>query len=217
MVPGFGLVTAAGPLAWALGGALGATAAGAVAGGVFGALRDIGIEEHHARGYEERVRAGDVLMTALVPTVAEDRVLDILADHGAEDVSFADDTSISQMPVSPEGRAAIAIPVGPGAERDFATTVPASGAPASSSWGDPNRETAAYADSPIGAAATTGAQVDPDIERGQVKQVEGEIRDRAADRTFNPVDDVTAKARKVEGKVQEELGETEETIKRPRP
>src|SRR5262249_51815838 len=101
MVPGFGLVMAAGPLAWALGGAAGAAAAGAIAGGVYGSLRNIGIEEPYARGYEERVRSGDVLLTALVPSIAEDRVLDVLAECGAEDVSFADDTSISQMPVSP--------------------------------------------------------------------------------------------------------------------
>src|SRR5262245_27223507 len=44
MVPGFGLVLAAGPLAWALAGAAGTAAAGAVAGGIYGGLRDIGIE-----------------------------------------------------------------------------------------------------------------------------------------------------------------------------
>ena len=45
-VPGIGLVLAAGPLAAAIAG-------GAVVGGVYGGLRDIGIEERHARTYEE--------------------------------------------------------------------------------------------------------------------------------------------------------------------
>lgn len=93
MVPGFGIIMAAGPLAWAIGGAAGATAAGAVAGGVYGGLRDIGIEEKHARTYEQRLRGGDVLLTATLPTmVANDRVLEVLSEHGAEDVSFTEDT-----------------------------------------------------------------------------------------------------------------------------
>jgi len=93
MVPGFGIIMAAGPLAWAIGGAAGATAAGAVAGGVYGGLRDIGIQEKHARTYEERLRGGDVLLTAALPTmVAHDRVLEVLSDHGAQDVSFTEDT-----------------------------------------------------------------------------------------------------------------------------
>src|SRR5437660_1550714 len=52
-VPGIGLVLAAGPLAAAIAG-------GAVVGGVYGGLRDIGIEEKHARGYEQRIRGGHV-------------------------------------------------------------------------------------------------------------------------------------------------------------
>lgn len=93
MVPGFGLVTAGGALAWALGGAAGTAAAGAVAGGVYGGLRDIGIEESHARHYEERIRGGDVLLTASMPMMDEDRVRDVLEEHGAEHVTFTDDTS----------------------------------------------------------------------------------------------------------------------------
>jgi hypothetical protein len=90
MVPGFGLITAAGPLAWALGGVTGATAAGAIAGGVLGALKDIGIVPGYGRTYEERLRSGDVLMTAVVPTIREEWVLDALAEHDAEDISFAE-------------------------------------------------------------------------------------------------------------------------------
>src|SRR5439155_15731319 len=87
VMPGLGVVTAAGPVAWALGGAAAATAGGAVVGGVYGALRDIGIDERYARTYEERIRTGDVLMTAVVPnTVLEDQILDTLSKCNAEDV-----------------------------------------------------------------------------------------------------------------------------------
>jgi len=72
-------------------------AAGAVAGGVYGGLRDLGIEEQYARGYEERIRSGDVLLTAMIPATAEDDVLDVLAEHGAEDVSFAEEFSTAGM------------------------------------------------------------------------------------------------------------------------
>jgi hypothetical protein len=94
IVPGFGPVLAAGPLSWAIGGAIGATVAGAVAGGVYGSLRDLGIPEQHARAYEERIRGGGVLMTALVPGLAESRIRDILSEHHAEDVTLVDDTSM---------------------------------------------------------------------------------------------------------------------------
>jgi len=95
MVPGFGMVMAAGPLAWALGGAAGTAAAGAVVGGVFGGLKDLGIEEQHARGYEERIRGGDVLLTAVLPSTAESHARAVLTEHGAQDVSFAQDRSAS--------------------------------------------------------------------------------------------------------------------------
>ena len=93
MVPGFGLVTAGGALAWALGGAAGTAAAGAVAGGIYGGLRDIGIGESHARHYEDRLRGGDVLLTASMPMMDEDRVREVLEEHGAEHVTFTEDTS----------------------------------------------------------------------------------------------------------------------------
>jgi uncharacterized protein YjbJ (UPF0337 family) len=241
MVPGFGLILAAGPLAWALGGAAGTVAAGAIAGGVYGGLRDIGIEDTPARGYEERIRGGDVLLTALIPSIAEDQILDVLAEYGAEDVSFADDTAIAQMPVSPSeatimspdyrttdiadrdyamrqtpvyqtpGRDVIAPPeTGPTViVRPVSDTMPAGAAsdttPASSA-------TASYAQSVVGAIATTGAAPNAAIAHGEAKQIEGEIRDRAADMTVNPLDDIAAKAEKTAGKIQEKFGEAEETI-----
>lgn len=93
LVPGFGLVTAGGALAWALGGAAGTAAAGAVAGGIYGSLKDIGIEDTHARHYEERVHGGDVLLSAVLPAMDEDRARSVLEEHGAEHVTFAEDTS----------------------------------------------------------------------------------------------------------------------------
>jgi len=89
-VPGIGLVLAAGPLALAMAG-------GAVAGGVYGGLRDIGIEERHARGYEERIRGGHVLLTAVVPNVDQQRVREVLVEYDAEDISFAEDRSAASM------------------------------------------------------------------------------------------------------------------------
>jgi uncharacterized protein YjbJ (UPF0337 family) len=296
-------VLAAGPLAWALGGAVGSAAAGAVAGGVYGSLRDVGIEEHHARGYEERLRGGDVLVTAVVPSMAEESVLDVLAEHGAEDVSFADDTAISQMDdTAAETRIAADQYAAPrrdydAAERDIATadpaharmdiptpvpsiatnvgapgmggmagvgtgtpktprtdfneeaspaekitttrqaetsfeaatarpgyeptpmnarenteTVPSAASTTNYQSQNPDTDTASYAESPIGAAATTGAAFDSHVAEGQAKQVEGEIRDRAADRTASPMDDLAAKGKKLEGKIQRKYGEMEETI-----
>jgi uncharacterized membrane protein len=191
-VPGFGLVLAAGPLAWALGGAAGTAAAGAIAGGIYGGLRDVGIEEPHARGYEERIRGGDVLLTALVPTVAEERVLDILAEYGAEDVSFADDTSIAQMPVtpieatitSPDYRttdttdvdyAMLQTPVYEAPGRDVvAPAIDETTSGRSPSGAEPaGAVTASYAQSVVGAVATSGADSNLNVARGEAKQVEG--------------------------------------------
>jgi hypothetical protein len=107
IVPGFGPVLAAGPLSWAIGGAVGATVGGALLGGIYGGLRDLGIPEHHARDYEERVRGGGVLMTALVPTIDEQPVRDILAEYDGEDVTFVDDP-LSLDRSFPAGEAAMA-------------------------------------------------------------------------------------------------------------
>jgi len=80
-VPGIGLVLAAGPLALA-------AASGAIAGGVYGGLRDIGIGEQHARGYEEHVRSGRVLLTGVLNYAQETPVRAALEEHGGHDISF---------------------------------------------------------------------------------------------------------------------------------
>jgi uncharacterized protein YjbJ (UPF0337 family)/uncharacterized membrane protein len=198
MVPGFGLVAGAGPLLLGLGGA--SAAAGAVAGGVYGGLRDIGIEEPYARAYEERIRGGDVLFTAIIPTTAEDDVLDALAEYGAEDVSFAEDTTIigtaaSTMPadsmITERAERIMTVPSTVGLVDTPAMTAPP--------------VTDVEEQRPIG--------YNPNIARGEAKQVEGELRDRAGDTTDNPLDDLAAKGKKLEGKAQEEFGEAEEAIR----
>jgi uncharacterized protein YjbJ (UPF0337 family) len=195
--PGFGLVTAGGALAWALGGAAGATAAGAVAGGVYGGLRDIGIEDQHARTYEERVRSGDVLLTAVVPNMDAESIRSVLEEHGAEHVTFADDTS-SWTPRASS------------AASDYRSTtedsMAASGAAMSGTAADYRMP------STTGLPSTTVADYNSNVARGEAKQVEGEMRDRAADRTLNPLDDLAAKGEKAEGKLQEAYGEEEEEV-----
>jgi len=162
-IPGIGLILAAGPLALA-------TASGAIAGGVYGGLRDIGIEDKAARGYEERLRGGNVLLTAIIPAMSESRVRMVLNEHGAEDISFNEDTATMAS---------------------TAYTTPAA---------------------PM--AGTTG--YNSNIARGEAKRVEGEMRDRAADMTVNPLDDIAAKGEKAAGAVQEEFGETEEVVQERR-
>lgn len=89
VLPGFGTVLVAGPLAAALGiGASAATAVagaatGAVAGGLIGGLTNLGVEEADVHLYEEHVRRGDVLIIARgTPSSTED----IFVSHGAVDV-----------------------------------------------------------------------------------------------------------------------------------
>jgi len=156
-IPGIGLVLAAGPLALA-------AASGAIAGGVYGGLRDIGIDETAARDYEERLRGGNVLLTALIPPMSEARVRVILDEHGAEDISFNEDIST------------------PG----------------------------------VSAPMTSTAGYNANIARGEAKKAAGEMRDRAADMTANPLDDIAAKGKKVEGELQEEYGEAEEVVQERR-
>jgi len=154
-IPGIGLVLAAGPLALA-------AASGAIAGGVYGGLRDIGIDETAARGYEERLRGGHVLLTAIIPAMSEAQVRAVLNEHDAEDVTFNEDVS---------------------------TVVPSAGS-----------------------AMASTTSYNANIARGEAKKAEGERRDRAADLTANPLDDLAAKGKKVEGATQEEYGEAEETV-----
>lgn len=95
-VPGIGALFIAGPVAAALGltGAAASTVSGAVtgalAGGLIGALTGLGVPEEDARVYEERVKAGGILL--MVPTANRnvDEVEDILEDNGADQIKSVD-------------------------------------------------------------------------------------------------------------------------------
>jgi uncharacterized membrane protein len=83
-IPGIGPLFVVGPLAtsWGITGA----ALGALTGGLVAALTSSGVPENVARGYEERVKAGDVLIS--VDTDEEDDdVQAILESHNAEEVT----------------------------------------------------------------------------------------------------------------------------------
>ncbi len=88
MLPVLGPIVAAGPLVSALGlgaGALGTGAAGAVtgaaAGGLIGALTSWGMDEETAQRYEDRVQAGEILVSA--HTEDSDSASQIMEECGA--------------------------------------------------------------------------------------------------------------------------------------
>jgi uncharacterized membrane protein len=94
-IPGIGGVLIGGPLAAALGltGAAATTvsgaATGAVAGGLIGALMGLGVPEEEARVYEERIKAGEIMIA--VPTRGRGREVEsILSDHGADQIRTVD-------------------------------------------------------------------------------------------------------------------------------
>lgn len=81
-VPGIGTLLVAGPLAatWGItGGAI-----GALTGGLVGALVDAGIPEEKARMYEDRIIAGDVLVTVSTDHEDEAKVQKILDKYNVE-------------------------------------------------------------------------------------------------------------------------------------
>lgn len=93
VVTGLGPVVAAGPIAAALGitGAAATTVtgatAGAVIGGLVGVLSGLGVAREDAETYEERVRAGDMLVLVSVSDETEvEAIKGILTNHQAEEV-----------------------------------------------------------------------------------------------------------------------------------
>lgn len=91
-IPGVGPIVAAGALATTLGGA----ALGAVAGGLIGALVDAGVPEEDARGYEEHVKGGRILLTVNAASDEQARQAHrIFSQHGGADVrGYGYDTSV---------------------------------------------------------------------------------------------------------------------------
>jgi uncharacterized membrane protein len=82
-IPGIGPIVAAGALATTLGGA----AIGAAAGGLLGALVDEGVPEEDARGYEESVRQGGIVLMAKAESDQQMLQAQQLFDrHGGVDV-----------------------------------------------------------------------------------------------------------------------------------
>lgn len=95
-IPGVGALLIGGPLAAALGlsGAAAATvsgaATGALAGGLIGSLVGIGVPEEDARIYEERVKAGAILVAVPAMSHENREASAILREHGAEQVKTID-------------------------------------------------------------------------------------------------------------------------------
>jgi len=92
MIPGFGLLIAAGPLAMAIGG----LSVGAAAGGIVGLLREHGISEDEAGFYAEGVRRGGSLITVHGVTVeGEEKARRIMKQNGAIDTEeLADEEDV---------------------------------------------------------------------------------------------------------------------------
>ncbi|MBI4137254.1 DUF1269 domain-containing protein [Candidatus Roizmanbacteria bacterium] len=94
-IPGLGALLVAGPIATALGltGAVAATASGAVsgaiAGGLVGALVNLGLPEEKARMYEERIKAGNIVLAVSADSEKERRIAEnVLEAHGASEINY---------------------------------------------------------------------------------------------------------------------------------
>ena len=78
VVPGLGIVAAAGPITGLL--------SGAVTGGIVGGLIDLGIQEDKSKQYETDVKAGKVLFSMKVDENRINQVAEILRNNHAESV-----------------------------------------------------------------------------------------------------------------------------------
>ncbi len=109
LFPGFGPFLIGGPIATALGlsgaaagGAAGA-ATGAVAGGLIGALAGFGLSSDEAKTYEERVKAGAILLIVPARIGQSSEVEEILDSYRATDVktfvanTMDDDANVDEM------------------------------------------------------------------------------------------------------------------------
>ncbi|MDK2800142.1 MAG: hypothetical protein PWQ70_1761 [Clostridiales bacterium] len=80
VIPGLGIIAAAGPIAGLLSGAL--------TGSIVGGLVDLGIPEEASREYEQEVRQGKILWSMRTDEDKVDSVADILRNAGAENVEI---------------------------------------------------------------------------------------------------------------------------------
>lgn len=78
IVPGIGIVAAAGPITGLI--------SGAITGGIVGGLVDLGIPENESREYENDVREGKVVWSMRTDTSYVDKIKSILKNCGAYDV-----------------------------------------------------------------------------------------------------------------------------------
>ncbi|WP_461247918.1 hypothetical protein [Treponema sp. R6D11] len=78
VIPGFGVLAAAGPIAGLI--------TGATFGGIVGALIDLGIPEAEASGYEQDLQSGKIIWTMQCESEYGDEVKQILRENGAEKV-----------------------------------------------------------------------------------------------------------------------------------
>jgi len=87
-ITGLGLFIAAGPILGILAGA----GIGAAAGGLVGALIGMGVSEHEATRYQERVKAGGILLAVHADNPHwREHARKILERNGAQDISFTDE------------------------------------------------------------------------------------------------------------------------------
>ncbi len=78
IIPGLGIIAAAGPITGLL--------SGAVTGGIVGGLIDLGIPERESRQYESDIRQGKVLFSMKTDDDKVDRVTEVLRNSGARNV-----------------------------------------------------------------------------------------------------------------------------------
>lgn len=78
VIPGLGIVAAAGPITGLL--------SGAVTGGIVGGLVDLGIPENRGRQYETDIKAGKILFSMSTDDDKVDQVASILRGNGAVSV-----------------------------------------------------------------------------------------------------------------------------------
>ena len=78
VVPGLGIVAAAGPITGLL--------SGAVTGGIVGGLVDLGIPENKSKQYETDVRAGKILFSMKTDEDKVDKIAALLRNNGADSV-----------------------------------------------------------------------------------------------------------------------------------
>jgi hypothetical protein len=102
-IPGVGALFIAGPIATALGltGAAGSTLTGALtgalAGGLVGGLVGLGVPEEDARVYEDRIKAGAILLIVPASEMNEVEVKGVMEDYNADQVRTIDSKRESEI------------------------------------------------------------------------------------------------------------------------